>query len=237
MRRVAGAVLCMAIAAGAAACGGSGSGGSFGGMDANQITMKAFADLKAASSVHVTGPTSQGAQKYNLDVTLGATNCQGTYARPGKGTFQVLKVGDATYFSADRTFWKLTGTGAGTGSFGGDAAAKTFTGKYLKVGFNSQALTSLGVLCHPSQIASAFPAGQVTGMVERGYTTINGQKALHITDSGDADGIYVTLSRTPEILRLDAGNTANLYFTNYNAPLNLTPPPANVTLDGKKYGF
>lgn len=232
MRRVAGVALCLAIAAGTAACSGSGSG-PLGGMDANQITMKAFANLKAASSVHVTGPTSENGLQYDLNVTLGATNCQGTFATSAKGTFNVLKVNGSTYFSADPTFWKVAGNG---GSLGASQTAATFSGKYLKVGPDSKTLAALGVLCHPSQLAGPF-SGQVSGMVERGYTTVNGQKALHITDSGDADGIYVSLSSTPEVLRLDAGSNANLYFTNYNAPLNLTPPPASLTLDGKKYGF
>jgi hypothetical protein len=232
VRRVAGIALCLAIAAGTAACGGSGSG-QLGGMDANQITMKAFANLKAASSVHVTGPTNENGLQYNLNVTLGATNCQGTFATSAKGTFTVLKINGATYFSADPTFWKVAGTG---GNLGSAETAATFTGKYLKVGPDSRTLAALGVLCHPSQLAGPF-SGQVSGMVERGYTTINGQKALHITDSADADGIYVSVSSNPELLRLDAGGNANLIFTKYNAPLNLSPPPANLTLDGKKYGF
>ncbi len=228
LRAVAGAVLGAAIAAGSAACGGSGPGNALSGMSANQITMKAFADLEAASSVRVTGPANEGGQRYNLDITLGAVNCRGTYATPAKGTFWVLKVGGSTYFSADPAFWKLSGV---TG-----AALTLLDGKYLKVAPDSQTLAALGTLCHPSQLASAF-SGQVSGMTERGYTTINGRKALHITDSGDADGIYVSVSPAPEVLRLDAGSTANLYFTDYNAPLRLTPPAADVTLDGKPYGF
>ncbi len=226
------AALCVAVAAGTAACGGSG-GGPLSGMDANQITMKAFADLKVASSVHVKGPTNENGLQYNLDVTLGATNCQGSFASSAKGTFNVLKVNGSTYFSADPTFWKVAGTG---GTLGAAKTADTFTGKYLKVGPDSKTLAALGVLCHPTQLAGPF-SGQVSGMVERGYTTINGQKALHITDSADTDGIYVSVSSTPEVLRLDAGSNAELSFTNYNAPLNFTPPPASLTLDGKKYGF
>jgi hypothetical protein len=178
--------------------------------------------------VHVTGPTNNSGQPETLNVTLGATNCQGSFATKGKGTFSILKIGGSTFFSADPTFWKQSGAAG--------SSLTLLAGKYLKVGPNSQTLSTLGALCHPSQLGSSF-SGSVSGMVERGYTTINGQKALHITDSGDPDGIYVSLSATPEVLRLDAGSNANLYFTNYNAPLNLTAPPANLTLDGKKYGF
>lgn len=228
VRTAAGAALSVAIAAGAVTACGGGSGGPLSGMSADQITTQAFANLKSAKSVHVTGPSTDGGQKYTLNVTLGTTNCQGTYATASKGSYSILKVNGSTYFSADPAFWKQSGAAG--------ASLTTLDGKYLKVGPNSQTLSALGVLCHPSQLASAF-SGSVSGMVERGYTTINGQKALHITDSGDPDGIYVSVTGTPEVLRLDAGSNANLYFTDYNAPLNLTAPPASLTLDGKKFGF
>ncbi len=228
-RAFAGAVVCAAILTSAAACGGSGSPGNpLSGMTADQITMNAFKNLKNAESVHVTGPENSNGQSYNLNATLGKDGCKGTFATPSKGSYSVLKVDGSTYFSADDTFWKLA-----------HAAGSSLTlldGKYLKVGPDSATLNALGALCQPSQLASSF-TGQVSGMVERGYTMINGQKAMHITDAGDPDGIYVSDTATPEVLRLDAGSNANLYFTDYNAPLNLTPPPANLTLDGKKYGF
>jgi hypothetical protein len=229
LRTVAGTALSVAIAAGAVtACGGSGSSNPLSGMSADQITTTAFANLKAAKSVHVTGPSDDSGQVYDLDVTLGTTNCQGTYSSAAKGSFSILKVNGSTYFSANPTFWKLSGAGG--------ASLTTLDGKYLKVGPNSATLKALGVLCTPGQLASPF-SGAVSGMVERGYTTVNGQKALHITDSTDPDGIYVSVSSKPEVLRLDAGSNADLYFTSYNAPVNLTAPPANLTLDGKKYGF
>lgn len=228
-RAIAGAVITAGIVAGTAACGGSGSPGNpLSGIDPNQITMNAFQNLKNAESVHVTGPESSNGQSYNLNATLGKSNCKGTFATTSKGSYSILKVNGSTYFSADDTFWKLA-----------HAAGSSLTlldGKYLKVGPDSATLNALGVLCHPSQLASSF-TGQVSGMVERGFTTINGQKALHITDTADPDGVYVSDTASPEVLRLDAGNNANLYFTDYNAPLNLTAPPASLTLDGKKYGF
>lgn len=228
IRTAAGAALSVAIVAGAATACGGGPGGPLSGMSADQITTQAFANLKAAKSVHVTGPSNDAGQEYNLNITLGTSNCQGTYSTASKGSFSILKVNGTTYFSADPTFWKQSGAAG--------ASLTTLDGKYLRVGPNSTTLNALGVLCHPSQMASAF-TGAVSGMVEHGYTTVNGQKALHITDSADPDGIYVSVTSTPEVLRLDAGSNANLYFTDYNAPLSLTAPPADLTLDGKKYGF
>jgi hypothetical protein len=225
---VAGAVACAAIMAGLSACGGGGSGDPLGGMDANQITMKAFSDLNNASSVRVTGPSNGGGTNYNLDVTLGASNCQGSYATPSKGTFHVLTLDGTTYFSANQLYWKSSGA---TGS-----NLTQLTSHYIKVGPNSRTLAALNTLCHPSQLAKSF-TGNVTGMVKRGWTTINGQKVMHITDSGDASGIYVSDTSTPEVIRLDAGSNLDLLFSDYNAPLNLAAPPASQVMDGKKMGF
>ncbi|HZR51811.1 MAG TPA: hypothetical protein VFB06_20140 [Streptosporangiaceae bacterium] len=225
---VAGAVACAAIVGGLSACSSGGSGDPLGGMDANQITMKAFSDLNTASSVHVTGPSNGGGTDYNLDVTLSKSDCQGTYATASKGTFHVLTLNGTTYFSANQLYWKSTGA---TGS-----NLSLLTSHYIKVGPNSQTLAALNTLCHPSQLAKSF-TGQVSGMIDRGWTTINGQKVMHITDSGDASGIYVSDSATPEVIRLNSGSSLDLVFSDYNSPLNLTAPPASQVLDGKKMGF
>jgi len=217
----------LAVLAGTAACGGSGSPGDpLSGTSANQITTEAFANLKSASSVHIAGQMEGSGQQETVTATLGTTDCQGTFTNPSKGTYSVLTVSGSTYFSAGQAFWK--GSGA-TGS-----ALTLLAGKYVKVGPSKSTLDALGVMCHPSQMVGYN--GTITGMVSHGVTTFNGQKALHITDSGDAAGIYVTDTSTPELLHMTAGST-DLTFSNFNAPLNLTAPPANQTLDGKKYGF
>lgn len=225
---VAGALACAAIVAGLSACSSGGSGDPLGGMNANEITMKAFSDLNSASSVHVSGPSNGGGTNYNLDVTLGATNCQGTYATQAKGTFHVLTLNGTTYFSANQLYWKSSGA---TGS-----NLTLLTSHIIKVGPNSQTLAALNTLCHPSQLAKSF-TGNVSGMIERGWTTINGQKVMHITDSGDAAGIYVSDTSTPEVIRLNSGSNLNLLFSSYNAPMGLTAPPASQVIDGKKMGF
>jgi hypothetical protein len=225
---LAGVVVGLAVLAGTTACsGGSGSPGDpLSGTSANQITTEAFANLKSVSSVHVAGQMSNGGQPETINVTLGATDCQGTFTTQAKGAYSILTVNGATYFIAGQTFWKTSGASG--------SSLTLLTGKYLKVGPNKSTLAALGAMCHPSQLAGYN--GTITGMVNHGITTFNGQKALHITDSGDAAGIYVTDTSTPELLHMTASST-DLTFSNFNAPLNLTAPPANQTLDGKKYGF
>jgi hypothetical protein len=225
---LAGVVVGLVVLAGTAACGGgSGSPGDpLSGTSANQITSEAFANLKSASSVHVAGQMGTSGQAETINVTLGTDNCQGTFSTQAKGPYSILTVNGSTYFSAGQTFWKASGaTGSGL---------TLLTSKYVKVGPRKSTLDALGVMCHPSQLVGYN--GAITGMVNHGITTFNGQKALHITDSGDAAGIYVSDTSTPELLHMTAGLT-DLTFSNFNVPLNLTAPPANQTLDGKKYGF
>jgi len=59
---------------------------------------------------------------------------------------------------------------------------------------------------------------------------------LQIRATGQPGSEYVTNSASPEIVRLDT-SSGILDFSDYNAPLTLTPPPASETVDGSKYGF
>jgi hypothetical protein len=48
--------------------------------------------------------------------------------------------------------------------------------------------------------------------------------------------LYVTISASPEFLQTcDTGGHVD--FTDYNAPLALTAPPASQTVAGSKYGL
>ena len=61
--------------------------------------------------------------------------------------------------------------------------------------------------------------------------------ALQIKDTRNSGSAYVTISASPEFLRLDGGTSGHLDFTGYNAPMVLTPPPADQTVNGAKFGF
>ncbi len=225
-------VLSAAVAAGVTACGTTSSStpaAPLSGLSADQIATRAIANLKTAATVRVTGDVSSSGQTYELDLTLvRAQGCAGTMAEVGTGSFKMVAIGDKVWIKPNREFWKKAGGADG-------AVLKLLSGKYLKVTASSQ-LGSLSGFCGTSQLAGSFGTS-LGGLVKGKTTTISGQAALQIKDSGDSDSVFVSDTAKPELLQISAGSQGILDFTDYNSPVTLTAPRASETLDGAKYGF
>lgn len=209
----------------------SAQGGALDGLSADQIASRATADLKVVSSVHVKGSVQSSGQTIALNLTLGTQGCTGTMGISGEGSFVLLKIGKTLWIKPDDKFWNHAAGSAGS------AVIDLVSGKYIKPSAKGSSLASIGALCNPAQFAKSF-GSNMTGMAKGSTTTIAGQPALQIRDSGDAASAFVTVDAKPQFLRLDGGGSnGRLDFTDYNAPLHLTAPPAAETLDGAKYGF
>jgi hypothetical protein len=230
-RLLAAAIMCATLGAGLAGYGTASAATSsspLSGLSADQIATKAVADLKAASTVHVTGDVSSSGQTYDLDLTLvRAQGCTGTMAVAGTGSFKLIAIGNQVWIKPDQQFWQKEGATA--------AVLNVVSGKYLKVKATSQ-LGSLSGFCQPSQLAGSF-GRPAAGLVKGTTTTISGQQALQIKDTGDSASILVSDTAKPQILRLSGGSQGTIDFSSYNSPVTLTAPPAADTLDGAKYGL
>jgi hypothetical protein len=244
-RTLAAALAATALAGGAAACGsasssggsssgsGSGSASPLASLSGKQLGDQALTNLGKAKSVHVAGQVSSSGEQIKLNLKLlRAHGCTGSMTLVGKGSFRLTMIGKTVWIKPDSQFWNNFG--------GGNAAAlKILRGKYLKTTKTSQ-LGGLSQLCQPSSLAGAFQDNKKTaGLVKGPATTINGQRAVKLTDSGDSAAAYVSAVRTPELLRIVSPGKSGgqLDFTDYGAPVSLQQPPASQTLDGKKYGF
>jgi len=242
-RLLAGGLAAAALAAGAAGCGsaasGSGSSPAAGSsasplarLSAEQIGKQAIANLGKASSVHVAGVVSDSGDRIALDLHLqGSHGCTGSMTLGAKGSVQLILIGKKVWLKPDKKFWR---------SFGGTSPAvlKMFAGKYLKTTL-SGGMGGLGKLCKSSALAQAFQIDDSADLVKGPATTINGQPAIKLTDSGDSAAAYVSTTSSPQLLRLSSPGKdgGRLDFTDYGEPVTVTPPPAAQTLDGKKYGF
>jgi hypothetical protein len=166
-----------------------------------------------------------------MNLTLGTQGCTGTMGIKGEGSFILLKIGKSLWIKPDDAFWKHA-----AGSAGSDAV-DLFSGNYIKTSAKGSSLSSVGDLCNPAKFATSF-GGNMTGMSKGTTSTIAGQPALQIKDTADPASAYVTVAARPQFLRLDGGGSnGRLDFTRYNAPLHLSPPPADQVLDGAQYGF
>jgi hypothetical protein len=209
----------------------SASGNVLAGLTADQTVRRAAANLKTISSVHVAGSVTHSGQRISLNLTLGTRGCTGTLGMKGQGSVQMLKIGKKLWIKPDDQFWKNA-----AGSSFDPAVLQRVSGKYIEPSNKDSVMKKIGPFCTPSTFARAFD-GQVTGTVKGPATTISGQPALQIIDTGDSASAYVTISAHPQFLRLDAGGTGRLDFTRHGAPMHLTPLSASETLNGAKYGF
>lgn len=216
----------------AAGCGAgspaSTAGNPLAGLTAKQILAKTIADFKAASSVHIAGSERVSGQTFTMDLTVGAHGCQGTVGLGGQGSLILVRIGSTVWMKPDDQFWKSSLAGA-------PAELSAVEGKYVRLSAKGPATTSFGAFCSLSQLA-----GQVGGagnqLVKGQTATIGGQPALQLKDTTQAGSAYVTISASPEFLQ--TGDTGgHVDFTDYNAPLALTAPPASQTVAGSTYGL
>src|ERR1700760_3871777 len=82
------------------------------GLSASRIVAEALADVKAATSVHISGGfIGSGKTQYlNLNVARGK-GCRGSMARTGEGSFQIVFItGQHVWIKPDQTFYDEDGT-------------------------------------------------------------------------------------------------------------------------------
>jgi hypothetical protein len=202
------------------------------GLSSAQIVSRAVADLRTASTVHVTGTVTGSGLRIRLDISLvRGKGCAGRMALRGMGAFRLIMIGKTVWLKPNNLFWTHFG-----GSNAG--ALQLLEGKWMKPSRTSQ-FGAFGQLCQPSQLAGSF--GQVPAMAMGKHITVAGQPALQLGGAGKQGSGFldVSVSASPEILRLISTGTdpARLDFAGYGSPVRLVPPPASQTIDGKKFGF
>lgn len=239
--RLAGAgLLAAATAISVSACASSSSSTSpLAGMSPDQIVQKSVADLKAASSVRITGKVVDSGQTIAIDLTdVVAKGCQGSIglAAPATssskavtGTADIIEADKTVYMKLSESFFKSAGLPASEFS--------TVSGKYIKLAADSN-LASFAQLCDPATLSSAF-AKDDTGFVQAGTATIDGQPTLAYKQPKNASNgtVYVSQTATPQILRIAGpAGQGSIDFSEYNAPATITAPPASEVIDGGQFG-
>jgi hypothetical protein len=242
VNRLAGAGALAAVAAmSVTACTSSSSSTSaLAGLSADQIVQKSVADLKAASSVRITGKVVSSGQNIAVDLTdVAAQGCQGTLglaaaatstSKAVTGTADIIEADSTVYMKLSESFFTSAGLPASDFS--------DVSGKYIKLASGSD-LASFAQLCNPSTLSTAF-SKQDTGFVSAGTTTINGQPALAFKQPKNPSNgtVYVSQTATPQIVRIAGpAGQGSIDFTDYNAHATITAPPASEVVDGGKFGL
>jgi hypothetical protein len=198
-------------------------------LSAGQIADLALGDLKNAATVRVRGNFGFSGQLLTLQLTLvRGRGCSGSIAMQREGSLRMIVVGKKVWFKPDKEFYS---SAAGPGSL-----PAVLAGKYLQVD-DGTAMGSLAQICVARQLAGLFGT-DMAGLVKGAETTIGGQPALAIKDTGDAAAIYVTIAARPEILRISnpGASGGSLDFSGYDVPATVTPPPSGEVLNGSEFG-
>jgi hypothetical protein len=242
LRIVAASLLAGAIALPAAACSSGGPGTSSAAPVSgtpDQIVQQAVSDLKAATSLRISGSVVSQGTNITIDFTDAAAHgCQGTLALAASassgtavsGAANLVEVNSTVYMELDKSFFDNLGLPS--------SAFSEVTRKYIKVTSKSQ-LANFAQLCDPSTLASGIDK-EVTGFVKDGTATIDGQATQAFKQPAHAGSgiVYISESATPEIVQLQGpGSEGQVNFTDYNAPATIIAPPAADVIDGSKFGL
>jgi len=203
-------------------------------LTATQVFDKALANTSAASSVHLvgSGKDSGSTITFTLDISKG-TGCSGAIAEGSKGSFKLIVLGKTVWVKPDSAFWK---SAAGSGASA--SVLSLLEGKYLKGTTGSSGLSSLSQICALSDLISQQPLKAAT-LTRTGTSTFGGSPVLVLTDSTTNGIADVTDQAQPLVARIigKGSDGGAITFSNYNAPVTITAPPASEVIDGSKYGF
>ena len=172
------AATALSVSACASSSSSSSSTSALAGLSSDQIVQKSVADLKAASSVRITGKVVSSGQNIAVDLTdVAAQGCQGSIglsasatssSKAVSGTADIIEADSTVYMKLSESFFTSAGLPASEFS--------SVSGKYIKLASGSD-LASFAQLCNPSTLSTAF-AKQDTGFVKAGTATVNGHPTL-----------------------------------------------------------
>jgi hypothetical protein len=191
--------------------------------------------MAAASSVRIDGTLPSDDGNIAIDIThVAPASCTGTMALASAGasgsrTAAIIQVDGTAYMKLSQGF--LEGLGVPASAFA------ALNGKYIKA-TSSSAVSDFSHFCVLRTLVSGFAHSGDTGLVKAGATTVDGRPALAINQPNvtDPGTMYVSDSATPEILglKVTGSDAVLLNFSNFNAPVAITAPPAADIVSGTK---
>lgn len=203
-------------------CGGS-SGNGVASKTPAAIVAAAKTAADSASSVHVSGSIVSGKSSVALDMELLA-------GRGGRGqisedglSFDLIKTGGTVYISGNSAFYS---------HFGGAAAAQLLKGKWLKASATSGSFSTLAGLTNLSQLVNTALANHGTLVKSDAIITVDGQRALGITDASHSGTLYIATTGKPYPIEITKSGPSGgkIVFDRWNAHVALAAPKHTIDL-------
>jgi len=210
-------------------CGSSSSSGNgLASKTPAEIVAAAKAAAAGAATAHVAGSIVDEGKPISLDMELVA-------GKGGKGritleglSINLIQIKGVVYINGSAAFYRHV---AGT------AAAQLLQGKWLKAPASSGNFSSLAQLTSLGKLIDGTLAAHGT-LSSAGTSTIDGQKAVGVTDVAKSGTLYVATTGSPypiEILKKGAGG-GKIVFDRWNKPVTLTAPGNAINLNQLQSG-
>lgn len=241
MRVKVGAGVAAVVVVGALALTGcSSSGGSSGGessaapsvsatpnniadMKADQILEESKAAAVAASSVKVVADIESTTSPTTLDLTFTQSGATGTIGS-GEGQFEMITTADSIYIKGDEAF---------NTTFGGEAAAQLLNGKWLQVPTDSEKAADFLPLASGKSFFESLMDSTSRELTVTDQTKDFGSvPAIGLEDDGQAMLWFATVGEPyPMAIEALGEETGSMTFSDWNAPVTITPPPTDEVVD------
>jgi hypothetical protein len=221
-RRSTSLVTALLVAITVAACGSSSSGNGLATKSPLAILKAAQAAVDGAKSVHVAGSVTSGGTTVMLDLDLDAGHgASGTITESGF-RFQLITIGKTSYIRAGAGFWR---------HYGNATVTALLAGKWIEAPPGTQGFAALTKFASQHALFAQLLTNH--GKLVRGGTTkVNGQQVVALRDTTKGGKLFVATTGTPYPIEVTAAGASagELTFSNFNAPVKLTPPPHPLNL-------
>jgi hypothetical protein len=188
-----------------------------------QILAAARSAAAGAATVHVAGSIVREGQPISLDMELVAH-------KGGKGRITLGGL-SAQLIELDGLLY-INGGSAFDDRVAGPAAARRLSGKWLRGSADSGALASLASVTDMGELIDTALTGH--GTLGRGATTtIDGQKAVGVSDLAEGGTLYVASTGAPYPLEIVTGGAdgGKIAFNRWNQSVTLEAPAKVIEID------
>jgi hypothetical protein len=211
-------------------CGGGSSSSDNGiaSKSPDQIVAAAKQAAAGAATVHVAGSTISENKPISLDMELVAhKGAKGHLSVEGLGV-EIVAVEHAFYLNGSAAFYRKVA---------GPAAAQLLQGRWLKAPSTAGEFASLSKLTDLGLLLESTLSSH-GALTSAGTTTINGQKAVGVTDTTKKGTLYVAAVGTPYPLAIVKSGTGagKVTFDRWNQPVTLAPPPNPININQLQNG-
>ncbi|MFD5326906.1 hypothetical protein [Streptomyces sp. NPDC127092] len=218
---------------------------AFDGLTGPQISAKAKTALKDATSLRVTGDAPDGrGGTISIDMAMDTKgSCRGTIVQQHAGTIEMIKHRSTVFMKGDEKFWRAS-LAAGKKkptARQADAFVEIVKGRWMKVDKKTARAMTRKDMCDLGTLADKLGDDSATDTTTtRGADVTRAGQALAVIydrDGNEVTTIHVAKTGKPypvEITHTGGTEPGSLKLTDFDKPVDTTPPPADQVIDTNK---